>query len=94
MIDQRVLLRCLEQYESSATHHLAHVRDGFDQLSQSWAALDSCYQGDAAESFRAAWTASSAAMAEYAETVPLILVGLRQRIESLRLANDAARSDL
>jgi hypothetical protein len=33
-------------------------------------------------------------MAEYAETVPLILVGLRQRIESLRLANDAARSDL
>lgn len=89
MADMRVLLTGLEEYQESLTHHINQVRDDFQMMENRWHALNSVYEGTAADDFRHHWMRTVESFQEYINQTQQISIILQERIEALREADQA-----
>lgn len=89
MADSRILLAGLEEYQSVVGKHLSQLTAEFQQLDNTWRQFSACYEGNAADQFRAGWIRTSQRFQEYIEQTQRINSMLNERIEHLRAVDQA-----
>ena len=94
MLDQRALLAGLVDYRDSVERQVASLRDDFQEVAHTWANLDECFAGNAADEFRPIWEGTSQGFREYIEHTTAILRVLSERIEYLRDFEKSGRLDV
>lgn len=87
--NMRLLLAGLQAYDEHLHRHVANLEAEYQALEQRWYALNSIYDGDGADQFRAGWQRTTEGFAEYKEQVRQIADILSERIEHLKKAEQA-----
>jgi hypothetical protein len=87
VVNTKILLARLEEYQLSLRSHLDQVRYDFKDLERRWHFFSSIYEGDAADQFRAGWNRTTAGFESYVSQSQRISEFLEKRIEALRETN-------
>jgi len=87
MADTTALLNGLQEYRSRLDRHLRELRYEFDTLMRVLHALNTVYEGAAAEEFKAGWAHTASRFEEYINRTTAIAYTLDERITFLREAD-------
>ena len=84
MADQSNLLLDLQEYRAALAKHLNQFQGSLPELNKRWYALNSVYEGDAAEEFKSNWKRTAEWLQNHVHEVENMLVVLDEHIQALQ----------